>query len=468
MNLFLNIELACYANDNDAMIPEKWTNESLAILEENMVMARLVHRDFSFEVANQGDVVNTRRPAEFVTKRKVDSDSVTNQDATTTNVQVPLDQHIYVTFTIKDGESSKSFQDLVTMYMKPAAMQIARSVDRVLIGQAQQFSDNQVGRLAEMTSSNAKDFILAAREKMNVNKAYPDSRNLVLTASSETDLLATELFIAANQRGDGGTALENARLGRILGFDTYMDQNTPYLGSTSGEYATGNMNTGATAGTAAGTDLCMVSAYTAVVGEYIWIESEGQLHEIKGVTGTTTDVNLVDPVVNTVANGADAVIYKSCDVNGTYASGYSKRIKLDGYAANTGPSVGQVVAFGTSNGSDRHVYTVIEYTEVSSTEGWYLLDRPLSAALADNDLAFPGPKGSLNLAFHRDALTLVSRPLALPDTSLGVRTAVGAYNDVAMRVAMQYNISSQGTIVTLDLLCGVKVLDTNLGCIMLG
>ena len=466
MNCFCEAQLAFYANDNDAMIPEKWANESLAILEENMVMARLVHRDFSMEVANFGDIVNTRRPAEFITRRKVDTDSVTNQDANTTNVQVPLDQHIYVTFTIKDGEASKSFQDLVDMYMAPAAMQIARSVDRVLIGQAPQFAVNQVGRLAEMTSSNAKEFMLAAREKLNDNKAYPAARNLVLSSASETDILATELFIQANTRGDGGTALEEARVGRLLGFDTYMDQNTPYTSVTNGETATGNMNTGATAGQV--TTACMFSAYQVVVGEYIWIESEGQLHEVKVVAGATTDVTLVDAYANTVAAGADAVIYKSCDVNVARTAGYAKFIALDGFAANTGPVVGQVVSFGTSNGSDRHTYTIIETITVSTTEVQVLLDRPLSASIGDGDLAFPGPKGSLNLAFHRDAMALVSRPLALPDTSLGVRTAVGAYNDVAMRVAMQYDISSQGTIVTLDLLCGVKVLDTNLGCIMLG
>ena len=39
MDLFYNVELVCYANDNDAMIPEKWAQESLAILEENMVYA---------------------------------------------------------------------------------------------------------------------------------------------------------------------------------------------------------------------------------------------------------------------------------------------------------------------------------------------------------------------------------------------------------------------------------------------
>jgi len=45
---------------------------------------------------------------------------------------------------------------------------------------------------------------------------------------------------------------------------------------------------------------------------------------------------------------------------------------------------------------------------------------------------------------------------------------VGSYNDVAMRVSMQYDLTSQGTKVTLDLLCGVATLDANLGCVLLG
>jgi hypothetical protein len=35
-----------------------------------------------------------------------------------------------------------------------------------------------------------------------------------------------------------------------------------------------------------------------------------------------------------------------------------------------------------------------------------------------------------------------------------------------MRVAMQYDIKAQGTIVTLDMLCGVANLDPNLGCVL--
>jgi hypothetical protein len=51
---------------------------------------------------------------------------------------------------------------------------------------------------------------------------------------------------------------------------------------------------------------------------------------------------------------------------------------------------------------------------------------------------------------------------------MGVRAAVAAYNSVGMRVTMQYDITTQGTIVTMDLLAGVALLDVKLGCVLLG
>jgi hypothetical protein len=127
-----------------------------------------------------------------------------------------------------------------------------------------------------------------------------------------------------------------------------------------------------------------------------------------------------------------------------------------------------MIAWGETAGT-RHVYTIVEAyenpTNASQTIVW--LDRPLAVGVADNQSAFPGPYGSFNLAFHRDAMALVTRPLALPRAG-GVQAAVANYNDVAMRVTMQYDITTQGTIVTLDLLAGVALLDVNLGCVLLG
>jgi hypothetical protein len=460
----MNLFPLCYANDNDALIPELWAQESLAILEENMVMANLVHRDFSPLVASYGDVVNTRRPSEFTTKRKAQSDSVVNQDAQSTNVQVPLNQHVYVTFTIKDEEASLSFKELISYYMEPAAMQMARSVDRILCGQAPQFNANASGRLAEMSSSNAKDWILEAREVMNINKAYPNGRNLVISPQAETEMLKTELFIAANQRGDGGTALEEARLGRVLGFDTYMDQNVNYVALANADTLTLNHTAGASIGDTGNKTCTAASAPT--VGAYVWFTGEGQPHEVKAVSGALAGITLVSPYKYAVSANAVGYAFEPATVGATYAIGYDKGITLNTITANKLPVVGQLLAFGTDAGGDRKEYTIIEVDAVSTTSVIVWLDRPLEVAVTAADSAFPGPHGSWCFAFHRDALALVNRPLALPSNSLGVQAAVGSYNDLAMRVAMQYDISSQGTIVTLDMLCGVATLDTNLGCVL--
>ena len=97
-----------------------------------------------------------------------------------------------------------------------------------------------------------------------------------------------------------------------------------------------------------------------------------------------------------------------------------------------------------------------------------ILDRPLEIAVNNGDLAFPGPAGAMNLAFHRNAIALVTRPLAIPNNAMGVFAHVGVYNDIAMRVSMQYSIANGGTMVNLDILAGVAILDTNLGVVLQG
>ena len=67
--------------------------------------------------------------------------------------------------------------------------------------------------------------MLEANERLNINKAPMEGRKLVMAPTSETAMLKTDLFLKANERGDGGNALQNATLGRILGFDTYMAKN---------------------------------------------------------------------------------------------------------------------------------------------------------------------------------------------------------------------------------------------------
>lgn len=65
-----------------------------------------------------------------------------------------------------------------------------------------------------------------------------------------------------------------------------------------------------------------------------------------------------------------------------------------------------------------------------------------------------------NLAFHRNAFALVTRPLQAP---LGAgRAEVINYNGLSVRAVYDYDINSKKDIISLDILCGVKTLTPEL------
>lgn len=459
--------LASFANDNDALIPELWARESIAVLEENMVMGQLVHRDFSMDIANYGDVVNTRKPVDGTVDRKTDADSVSYEDAVLTNVQVPLNQHMYAAFVIKDGERSKSLQDLVQIHLVTRMKAMGNGIDRAIVGRMAHeligSPSDRVGQLGQLDAASAYDTVLEAREALNRSLAWTSGRNMVLAPGSETAMLKSELFVRANERGDGGVALEEARLGRIGGFDTFMDQNVNgVLSNSDRDTATGDTLTDAEVAGEAG-----ALATTSTAGEagaFVVIEGNDQ-PTYASAFSSGVSVTLNEALKFDTAAGAAITWYNSCDANGTFAAGYAGYVNLDGFTSGKPPVVGQLIATGSA---PRHTYTVIETRPVSATEVQVLLDRPLEYAIADGDACFPGPAGDFNVAFHRNAFALVSRPLARPDSSMGARSFVASYNDIAMRATMQYDIDAQGTKVVIDMLCGTAVLDSSLAKLVLG
>lgn len=473
--MYVNPFVACFANDNDALIPEIWARESIAVLEENMVMGMLVHRDFSNDIAEFGDVVNTRQPSTQKVRRKTDNDTISYNDANLNNVAVPLNQHMYTAFVIKDGERSKSLQDLIDIHLVPHMQAMGRGVDRAILGRLAHeligTPSTRVGKLGGLTSSTAKTYVLETREKMNRSLAYNTGRRLVLAPGSETSLLETELFISAEKRGDGGTALEEARLGRILGFDTFMDQNVNGVLS-SAERDTTSSTTSASIAAGATGSLTAVDFSTHVVsaGEFVILAGNDQPTWATAVAdsmGDTTAVTLNEQLKYAVENGAAITAYNHAETGAGYAAGYVGDIVIDTHTSGKNLVAGQLVAFGNTP-STRHTYTVIEVRSTTSTSTTVLLDRPLEASVSDGAEAYPGPAGDFNVAFHRDAVALVTRPLARPGSDMGARSFVASYNDIAMRATMQYDIDAQGTKVVLDLLMGVAVLDDDLACLMLG
>lgn len=464
-------------NNNDAYIPEHWANEAVAILVENMAVANLVHRDFENEIKEYGDVVNTRKPNEFVAKRKGINDDVTVQDAKSTNIQVPLDQHVHVSFLIRDRDMSLAFQNLLNIYLRPAVIAMARHIDKICLAQAprflrtDQYQPGSIGVAASVAS------VLETGEKMNDDKCPPENRNMLISPRVQTDLLSLDTFLNADKVGDDGTALREASLGRRLGFNFYMCQNVcKVTGVSTTDTSAGAINNG---NIAAGSTVLTVDGITGatVVGTFLTIAGEMIPHRVTAVSnntaGNTIGITITPPLKTAVVDNAVITFYEPGAVNqsltdGTggvtdgwatagYEAKWEKYITVDGFT--NAMKVGQFLTVGAGG----PVYTVIDAVGTTSI----LLDRPLAANTLDNVVLFPGPIGTYNFAFIRNALALVIRPLAVPPAESGVRCRTANFDGISIRVCWQYDSVKQGMRVTVDLLCGVAILDTLLGQVML-
>ena len=466
MNTFLfNVQLkpVYRDNDNDAWIPENWANESLAILEENMVAVNLVHRDFEDEIAAQGDVVNTRKPNEFKAKRKDQKDAVTVQDAKSTNIPVPLNQHLHTTFIVYDKEMSLAFADLVDEYLRPALLSIAQAADKIVLCQAPRYiraDGKTAGTLGTNLGVNA---IVDTMVNFNNNKAPMMNRNFIITARDHGALMKLDQFTSAEKIGDEGTALRTASLGQTYGFNFFMAQNTPDVPTShTDDTEAGAINNAA--GYGVGIKTFTVDTFTSAitVGTWIVIAGNDVPQRVTASTGSpATSITVAEGLKNAVVDNAAITAYLPGAVNlaAGYANGWLKEIVLDGFGRT--PDVGQMVSFleGTPTGAEP-VYCVIDSDDTAKT---VLLDRPLETAVADNAVVAIGPAGGYNFAFTRNALAFVNRPLATPPAQAGAASAVANFNNISIRVVWQYDGNLQGMRVTVDMLCGIAILDQDLG-----
>lgn len=464
-----------YANDNTVMKPEVWANESIRLLYEMMVYAGTVHRDFENEIASFGETVHTRYPQEFTARRKQnDLDTLTDQDAVATGVDVKLNQRIYVSFLLGDGERSKSFKNLFDFYMVPQMQAQSRAMDRIVGGQVYQFLGNRSGGLGQISSSNASDYMLDARQVMNDNKVNETNRYMGLASPSETAMQKVQLFKDAAQVGDGGQALREALLGRKHGFNTFLSLNTPSVrtGTTAATTTT-------TAAAVAGASTVVVAAatnltpgtYFTVAGDYTPLRN----NSLSTLTITTNRPLLraiasgavVTPMANGLINQPSSVAVGDTTLSAAsgYPAGWSDRIAVDGTGV---PKVGQLVAFSTAGSPNVPIAGEYCIISVESSGTLITLDRPLEVAVLDNDIVNYGPNGDFNFTYQREALALVNRPLELPPDGTGARAARGFYNNMSLRTVLTYDGSKQATRVVVDCLLGVKVLQTARGGVLLG
>ncbi|AFV05394.1 P22 phage major capsid protein family protein [Dehalobacter sp. CF] len=116
---------------------------------------------------------------------------------------------------------------------------------------------------------------------------------------------------------------------------------------------------------------------------------------------------------------------------------------------------------------DGKPYAIIENTTAVTNEIAVKL-YPATADIADDTEVTIVSTHTANLAFHKNAFALVSRPLALPRGLSSEQKAIVNYDGLGLRVIYDYNSQYKKDVISIDMLCGVKTLSSELACRLLG
>lgn len=115
---------------NTFLTPNIVANEALAVLLNSLVMANLVHRDYSNEFVNVGDTITIRKPAKFVAQNF--TGTTEDQDATEGSVDIKMDRFRDITVPVTSREMTLNINDFSSQVITPAMQAIAQAVDEDL------------------------------------------------------------------------------------------------------------------------------------------------------------------------------------------------------------------------------------------------------------------------------------------------------------------------------------------------
>ncbi len=113
-------------------------------------------------------------------------------------------------------------------------------------------------------------------------------------------------------------------------------------------------------------------------------------------------------------------------------------------------------------------YTILKDVTAENNEATVSIAPALVSDVAANTAVTITPTHTANLAFHKNAFALVTRPLALPKGIGDGQKAIVNYDGFGLCVIYDYNSQFKNDAISIDMLCGVKTLNPELACRLLG
>lgn len=383
----------------DKYNPIFYAQEAQTALEKALGLAARVYRGYDDAQTSRqyGDTISIRVPGSFVAQAAPSS----AQDVATSSLDLKLDQHQEVKFSLTDKELAYTSQRIIDEHIRPAAYALADKIDQSL---AALYKD--VPFYADFTAPAAVSDITNARRILFENKVPlddPSMLHFMTSGTIEAELLNLAAFTQNQGGGDAAVASQmRGYLGTRYGFNFFANQNTPSATSATVADLAGAINNGA--GYAAGIKSIVVDGFSA--------SAALKAGDIVVITGHTQQYVLTADVTLDGTGAGTLAIYGSPNVQGGGLE-----------AAVVDNQVVTVVLSGTSGG-----------TRVQ------------------------------NLAFHRNAFALGMARLPDFFDGQGVRVfslPIDPASGLSVRARTWSDPNNSKFFVALDCLFGVKTIDGN-------
>jgi hypothetical protein len=203
-------------------IPEIWAQRSIELFQKELMLAKNVARDSEFTREKVGNTIHVTKRGALVANRKLPHQPVTLQQPEADTVDIVLDQHWEVSFTIEDVASAQTNQDVMDGYVQDAINVLGEKVESDLFAETLNF--DAIG--SDGDTPDRAD-VLTARATLTRNGAPRSNRHLYLNTGDVNIYLDDDKFIDA-----GEADIAEGTLGRFYGFQTHEsafleDQGSP-------------------------------------------------------------------------------------------------------------------------------------------------------------------------------------------------------------------------------------------------
>lgn len=391
------------------LTPSIIAKEALMQLENNLIAANLVHRDFKKEFVKVGETVTIRKPVKFVV---TDGATRSNQDVEEGSTSITIDKRKHVSWNFSTQDLTLSISQYSERYITPAMIVLANQVDRDVLGLYKSVW-NWVGTPGQAINSFAD--LSKGPERLDEMAVPQSDRRAILSPNDGWSMVAN---LTGLDLGDSGRnspqaeAYRMAKLGRVANLDMHQDQNV--IRHTVGAHGGTPLVDGAS----------QTTTYANVLTSYqMTLTTDGWSNSANLEAGdvfTIDAVFAVNPVSKETLDFLQPFVLVS-DVT-THASGGDTNLTISPPIITSGPY--QTVSAAPANDA------TITYLGTAST-------------------AYPQ-----NLVLHKNAFALVTVPLEMPDSA--VWKARESHKGLSVRLVKSYDIDNDKEIIRADIMYGAK------------